>query len=278
MLFRVVVRHQFAHAEQREHASFATDVQPGRHLREVARRIDIAADDRLHAAVALHQAATVGESALAKHVKVARFVHDLRDEVHARFVIVGRYLRDPLAGHVPGDEFDFGDERCELAFCPLYLVGQRLDRRPGDIRGGGPLARDRFFVQLSTVAQPDVCLRAHGVVADARNAAAGNRTARAARRVAAFIRDFGGQARIDILELEAAPAVRRIELASPDVFAFEPAKVVAPFGAVFLIGLERVFGSDNHVDGSPAVWMAGRTGATPQMVHASATISVNCGL
>ena len=251
VLFRVVVRHQFAHAEERQHRSFAADVQPRRHLREVARGVDVPADHALHTAVAPHQTATVGERALTEDVQVACLIHHLGDEVHARLVVVRCHLGDPLARHVARDELDLRDEGRELAFRPLDVIGQGLNRVPGDVSGGGPLARDRFFVQLGAIAQPHVRLRLHGVVAHPRHARARDGAARPTGRVLALIRDIRREPGIDVLELKAAFALSRVELPSPDIAAFEPAEVVALLRAIFLISLERVLGCYHHVVRSP---------------------------
>ena len=146
VLFGIVVRHQFAHAEEREDAAFAADVESRGHLREVARRIDVATDDAEDAAVALHEATAVHEGALAEDIEVTGFVHDLRSEVHAGLVEIRRALGNPLAGDIAGDEFDLGDKGRELAFSALDLVRQGLNRLPGNVRGGRPLPCDSLFV------------------------------------------------------------------------------------------------------------------------------------
>ena len=143
-LFGLVVSDQLAEAEERLDEAFAEDVEHRGHLGEVLGFEDLAQA----AATALQQqAAAVGEGALAEDVGVARLVHHLRHQEESRLVVVGGDSGQPFAGHIAGDELDLGQRGAELGHRALDVLGQFVERVPGDVAGGGPLARDGFVVE-----------------------------------------------------------------------------------------------------------------------------------
>ena len=144
--FGFVVGDQFAEPEEGLDEAFAEDVEHRGHLGEVFGLDDLAEST---AAALQEESAAVGEGALAEDVGVACFVHDLGHEEEAGFVVVGGDAGEPLAGHVAGDEFDFGEGSAELDHGALDVFGQVVHGVPGDVGGGGPLARDGFVVEQS---------------------------------------------------------------------------------------------------------------------------------
>ena len=137
---------------------------------------------------ALHQSAAIGERSLAEHIEVARLIHNLRQQEHARLEVVGAGRCHPARGDVRCDELHFREEGVELALGALYVVRQRLDGVPGDVGRGTPLALQRFLVQRCCVVQPNFRLRANSVAADAICVGALSRAARPAGHVIGGVR------------------------------------------------------------------------------------------
>ena len=221
-LFRVVVGHQLAHAENGQHGAFAGDVQPGRHLGEVPRQVD-AADHARRAAGRLHEAAAVGEGALAEHVHVARLVHHLAEQDVAGFEEVRRRLRDPARRHVAGHELHLRKEGVHGALRLLDVVRQGLDGVPRNVRGGTPLPLQGLLVQERRVIEPDLALGAYGVVADAVRARPLRRAPGPAGLVVALRRRIAVVADLDVGQGQAVLA--RLGLRIPLAVLVHPAEV-----------------------------------------------------
>src|SRR3990170_977262 len=227
-----------AGAEQALDEPFREDVHDGGHLREV---LGVQDDAQGRPGLTLgEEAAAVHQGALAEDVQVARLVHDLREQEELRLVVGGVDPGQPLAWGVAGDELDLREEGAELAHRPLYIVRQRLDGLPGDVRGGRPLALDRLLVEKAGVLRPDV--RLVGVIdAGARGVLAG---ARVTWEEGGGLRALGHlAARLDLVERQAAPPRQHL-LDLPGVFRPEPAQVELEvlFGSVKLfenIGTNR---------------------------------------
>ena len=154
----------------------------------------------LRAGEAAHQAAAVGQRALAEDLEVARLVHRLRAEEHLHLVEVLVHLPEPLGREVGGDHLDLGEERRDLALRALEVVGERLQLVPGDVARGAPLAGGTPpRTERDDVVGPDLVLLVVGV-AHVGHVGVDDGAARRHRARGRRVFGFAGVGVVDVLE------------------------------------------------------------------------------
>ena len=90
--------------KKRQHGTLAGDMEARGHFGELAGEVYAANDAAGGDVRALHQSAAIGERSLAEHIEMARLIHNLRQQEHARLEVVRAGRCHPARGDVCGDE------------------------------------------------------------------------------------------------------------------------------------------------------------------------------